>query len=151
MKTTNENNTATLIHLSSLSQYFFPLGSFIFPLLIWNTKKHESEFIDYNGKQVLNFQLSFFLYSLTLVMIAIPMIIFSVFNNIAFSSLINEQEFILNQFKYENNMGSIIFVILMLLIFIGLKVAEFFLIILASVKASKGEYYKYPLTISFIK
>jgi len=151
MKTTNENNTATFIHLSSLSQYFFPLGSFIFPLLIWNTKKHESEFIDYNGKQVLNFQLSFFLYSLILVMIAIPMIIFSVFNNITFSSLINEQEFILNQFKYENNMGSIIFVILMLLIFIGLKVAEFFLIILASVKASKGEYYKYPLTISFIK
>jgi uncharacterized Tic20 family protein len=151
MKTTNENNTATFIHLSSLSQYFFPLGSFIFPLLIWNTKKHESEFIDYNGKQVLNFQLSFFLYSLILVMIAIPMIIFSVFNNIAFSSMINEQEFILNQFKYENNMDSIIFVILMLLIFIGLKVAEFFLIILASVKASKGEYYKYPLTISFIK
>ena len=151
MKTTNENNTATFIHLSSLSQYFFPLGSFIFPLLIWNTKKHESEFIDYNGKQVLNFQLSFFLYSLILVMIAIPIIIFSVFNNIAFSSMINEQEFILNQFKYENNMGSIIFVILILLIFIGLKVAEFFLIILASVKASKGEYYKYPLTISFIK
>ena len=76
MKKTNENNTATFIHLSSLSQYFFPFGNFIFPLLIWSSKKNESEFIDYNGKQVLNFQLSFFIYSLVLGMIAIPIIIF---------------------------------------------------------------------------
>jgi uncharacterized Tic20 family protein len=30
-------------------------------------------------------------------------------------------------------------------------VAEFFLIIYASIKASNGEKYKYPLTIPFIK
>jgi uncharacterized Tic20 family protein len=151
MKTTNENNTATFIHLSSLSQYFFPFGNFIFPLLIWSSKRNESEFIDYNGKQVLNFQLSIFIYSLVLGMIAIPIVIFSVFNNIAFNSMINEEGFLLNQFQYGTNMTSIIIVILIILAFIGLKVAEFFLIILASVQASKGEYYKYPLTISFIK
>ena len=72
MTTSNEKNTATLLQLSLLSQYLIPFGNFIFPLLIWSSKKNESKFVDTHGKQALNFQLSMLLYSLIALIIAIP-------------------------------------------------------------------------------
>jgi len=151
METTNEKNLATFTHLSALSQYFIPFGNYIFPILIWSTNKDKSEFIDYNGKQVLNFQLSMLLYSLVLAMIAIPVLIVTVFNNVPLNAICNDHDFVLNHFSIENSTGFIIVALIAILLFVGLKVAEFFLIIFASVKASNGEKYQYPLTIPFIK
>lgn len=156
METTSNKNLATFTHLSTLSQYFIPFGNFIFPILIWSTNKDKSEFIDYNGKQVLNFQLSMFLYSLILAMIAIPIFIITFFSNISFNEIMHkghymDNHFMANHFSVENITGIVIVALIALFIFIGLKVAEFFLIIYASVKASNGEKYQYPLTIPFIK
>ena len=151
MGTTSENNMATFIHLSTLSQYFIPFGNYIFPILIWNSKKDDSEFIDYNGKQVLNFQLSILLYSLVLAMIAIPILIFTIFSTISFYSIKNEHDFILNHLNIESISGTVVVALIAILSFIGLKVGEFFLIIYAAVKTSNGEKYNYPLTINFIK
>jgi uncharacterized Tic20 family protein len=151
METTNEKNLATFTHLSTLSQYCIPFGNYIFPILIWSTNKDKSEFIDYHGKQVLNFQLSMLLYSLVLTMIAFPIFIITFFSNVSLNSIINEEKFIINNFSLENITGIVIIAIIAFIVFIGLKVAEFFLIIYASVKASNGEKYKYPLTIPFIK
>ncbi len=151
METTNEKNLATFTHLSSLSQYCIPFGNYIFPILIWSTKKDKSEFIDYHGKQVLNFQLSMFLYTLLLGLIAVPIILATIFSTIPLSAIINDENFIVNNFSAENISGIIIVAVVAVFIFIGLKVAEFFLIIYASLKTSNGEKYKYPLTIPFIK
>ncbi len=151
METTNEKNLATFTHLSTLSQYCIPFGNYIFPILIWSTNKDKSEFVDYHGKQVLNFQLSMLLYSLVLAMIAIPILIITFFNNIPLDTIIHEENLIENNFSIENITGIVIVAIIAILLFIGLKVAEFFLIIYASVKASNGEKYKYPLTIPFIR
>lgn len=151
MKTTNEKNLATFTHLSTLSQYCIPFGNYIFPILIWSTNKDKSEFVDFNGKQVLNFQLSILLYSLVLAAIAIPIFIITVFSNLPLNSIINEDHFMINHFSVENITGIVIVAFIAIFIFIGLKVAEFFLIIYASVKTSNGENYKYPLTIPFIK
>jgi uncharacterized Tic20 family protein len=38
-----------------------------------------------------------------------------------------------------------------LMLFAFIKIAEFFLVIYASVKAANGEYYQYPFCIPFIK
>ena len=81
MITTNDKNIATVLHLSTLTQYIIPFGNYIFPIVIWSSKKGESEFIDYNGKQVLNFQLSIFLYSVVLCLIAIPIFIYTIYNS----------------------------------------------------------------------
>ena len=54
MESTVNKNTATLMQLSALTQYFFPFGNFIFPTIIWSIKKNESQFVNYNGKQILN-------------------------------------------------------------------------------------------------
>nr|WP_315145744.1 DUF4870 domain-containing protein [uncultured Flavobacterium sp.] len=151
METTNNKNLATFTHLSTLSQYCLPFGNYIFPLLIWSTNKDKSEFIDYNGKQVLNFQLSIFLYSLVLAMIAIPIILITIFSNVPMETIINDGDFMRNHLSIENITGIVIVAIIAILLFVGLKVAEFFLIIYASVKTSNGEKYQYPLTIPFLK
>jgi uncharacterized Tic20 family protein len=78
MKTTTEKNSATFTHLSALTQYFIPFGNFIFPILFWTSKKDESEFVDYSGKQILNFQLSLLLYTIGLALIAIPVFILTI-------------------------------------------------------------------------
>ena len=65
-----------MTHLSSFAQYFFPLGNFIAPIIIWSAKKNDSEFVDFNGKQILNFQLSIFAYSLILIAISLPLMIY---------------------------------------------------------------------------
>lgn len=148
---TNEKNTATFTHLSSLSQYFIPFGNFIFPLLIWNSKKEDSEFIDYNGKQVLNFQLSIMVYSLIIAMIATPIIIVKVINEIPLNSVFKNEDLFFNSLKLENFSGALLFAIMAIFMLICIKVAEFLLIIYASLKTSNGEKYQYPLTIPFIK
>lgn len=151
METTNNKNLATFTHLSSLSQYCIPFGNYIFPILIWSSNKNKSEFIDFNGRQVLNFQLSMFLYSLVLAMIAIPILLLSIFSTIPANAIFNDEVFTPNHFSTENISGIAIIAIIALLLFVGLKVAEFFLIIYASTKASNGEKYEYPFTLPFIK
>ncbi|WPR71176.1 DUF4870 domain-containing protein [Flavobacterium sp. NG2] len=151
MKNTSENNIAALIHLSTLSQYCIPFGNYIFPILLWNAKKEESETIDFHGKQVLNFQLSWLLYSLILIMIAIPIFIFIVLNQVTWNAIVNNHEIILQNLSIDNNIFLITTGITALIILVTLKITEFFLIIYATIKASEGERYHYPLTISFIK
>jgi len=151
METTNNKNLAAFTHLSTLSQYCIPFGNYIFPILIWSTNKDKSEFIDFNGKQAINFQLSILLYSLLLAVIAIPIFIVTVFSSIPFNAVINDHDFMENHLSMENISGIVIVAIIAILMFIGLKVAEFFLIIYASLKAANGEQYNYPLTIPFIK
>lgn len=151
METTNNKNLATITHLSSLSQYCIPFGNYIFPIVIWSSNKDKSEFIDFNGKQVINFQMSMFLYSLVLAMIAIPIILITIFSNVPIDTIIDDRVFIRDHLSFENITGSAIAAIVAIILFVSLKVAEFFLIIYASVKASTGEKFQYPLTISFIK
>jgi len=151
MTTTNDKNTATFIHLSTLSQYIIPFGNYIIPIIIWSTKKNESQFIDANGKNVLNFQLSMFLYTMIALVVAIPVFIYSVFNNTTITNIHDGSDFIIDHLSAGNISGIVILAILIVLLFCFLKVIEFILIIYASAKASNGEAYRYPLTINFIK
>ena len=151
METTTDTNTATFTHLSALTQYFIPFGNFIFPIIFWTSKKDKSEFVDYHGKQVLNFQLSLLVYSLVLIVIAVPIFIVTILRNIPFETLTNHHEMAFSDFNFGDNIGLITVGLTAVLIFGLLKVAEFFLIIYASIQASNGEKYKYPLTIPFIK
>ena len=151
MESTTEKNIATFTHLSTLTQYFIPFGNYIFPIILWSTKKDESEFVDHNGKQVLNFQLSLLLYSLLLLVIAIPTLLISIFKDMPFNALMNNQDFEFSNFNFQANLGLLTIGIVCLSIFSLLKIAEFFLIIYAAIKTSNGETYNYPITIPFLK
>jgi len=151
METSNEKSSATLIHLTTLCQYIIPFSNFILPLLIWSNKKNDSKFIDHHGKQALNFQLSILLYTVVFLIIAVPTFILWLINIIDISK-VNEHEMFLNEIITNQNItGYAILGFIAILILFLVKLGEFFLIIYASAKTSNGEYYKYPLTIPFLK
>lgn len=150
MTTPSEKSTATVLQLSTLTQFFIPLGNYFFPILIWSIRKDKSEFVDYTGKQVLNFQLSMLLYSVILAAIAIPTLLYSVFSNLTFQEL-ETGSFELEQLTAGNLTGIVMVALTAIFLFCTLKVIEFFLTIYGAVKTSNGEPYKYPLSISFLK
>jgi len=51
-------NWAMLAHLSALIGLLIPLGSIVAPLVIWQIKKNEFAFVDDQGKEALNFQIT---------------------------------------------------------------------------------------------
>lgn len=151
MENSSEKNTATFTHLSTLSQYIIPFGNYIFPILIWTSYKDKSEFVNHHGKQTLNFQLSLLLYTLILALIAIPIFVTVFLQNIPMEAVFNDENFVIRNFNFDGNITLLSIGATAVLLFGLLKFVEFFLVIYASIKASNGELYKYPLTIPFIK
>ena len=152
METTANRNTAILMQISTFTQYFIPLGNYIFPTLIWSIKRNESKFVDYNGKQLINFQLSLLIYYLILLLIAVPVILYTIFNDTNLQlSIQSEGDWVIDQLTNTSITGIILVAVVSIGLIALLKIAEFFLIIYGAVKNSNGENYKYPLTINFIK
>ena len=131
MSTKNDNNTAFLLHLSAFFGYMVPFGAVVGPLVIWEINKNKSDFVNENGKESINFNLSYLLYTFLLGLSIIPFIIRTV----------------LSEFHHFDLFG-----IVMAASIIGLiGIVKFVLIIFAAIKANQGEVYHYPLTIKFIK
>lgn len=151
METKNEKTTAAITHLSTFSQYCIPFGNFIFPIIIWSSKKDKSEFIDYHGKQIINFQFSLMLYCIICLLVAIPTLMTAFFTDQNWNELIYNPDTFWESINFANNREFFIIGIISLMMILVLKFIEFFLIIIAAVNASNGEKYKYPLTINFIK
>jgi len=56
---------AVFCHLAALLGFIgFPFGSVVGPLIVWLVKKDEYLFVDEQGREALNFQLSMLVYSL---------------------------------------------------------------------------------------
>jgi uncharacterized Tic20 family protein len=131
MTNQNDNNNAFLLHLSAFFGYIFPFGAVVGPLVIWEMNKRKSEFIDKNGKEAINFNLSYLVYTLALGLSIIPFVFRTVMNDFHHLDLFG-----------IISVGSLIGV---------LAIIKFVLIIFAAIKANQGEVYHYPLTIKFIK
>ncbi|BDB52794.1 DUF4870 domain-containing protein [Flavobacterium ammonificans] len=151
MLTNTEKNWATVTHIGAFGQYLFPFGNFVIPIIIWSSKKNESEFIDNNGKQCINFQLSVILYSLILGAIFVPAFFITFLSHVTFNELIHDRNFIVQDLNFSDNIGLITTGAIAIFFLVCLKIAEFFLIIQAAVKTANGENYSYPLTIKFMK
>lgn len=55
---------AMFIHLSQFAGLLIPLLGWVLPLILWQTKKNTSEFIDTNGKIVMNWIISSLIYGI---------------------------------------------------------------------------------------
>jgi uncharacterized Tic20 family protein len=53
-----EKQWALFAHLSALAGFIIPFGSIIGPLIIWLIKKDTMPFVDDQGKEALNFQIT---------------------------------------------------------------------------------------------
>ncbi|MDT0678358.1 DUF4870 domain-containing protein [Autumnicola musiva] len=142
-----DKSLATLIHLSVFSKYLIPFGNFLFPLMLWLLKKQDP-FVDSHGKNAVNFQISIFLYTILLGVLGIAiLILFGV--SLSFDTL-----YVYNDHIRMDNFQEFIPLIVISGIFgtliLSLIILEIYAVISASLKASEGEFYKYPLCISFI-
>jgi hypothetical protein len=90
-----------------------PFANILGPLVMWLVKREEYPFVDDQGKQALNFQISFTIYGI-----------------VAFFSL---------------------FILIGFLLLPAVGITWIVLTIIAAVRAQKGEAYRYPLTIPFMK
>ena len=100
-------------------------------MVIWELNKKKSDFIDKNGKEAINFNLSYMLYTFILGISVVPFFVRSIINDFHHIDLFG-----------MISAGSLIGV---------LAIVKFILIITAAIKANQGEIYNYPLTIKFIK
>ncbi|GMN04699.1 DUF4870 domain-containing protein [Croceitalea sp. MTPC5] len=155
--TKHERNLSAIIHASTFSKYFIPFGNFIFPLILWTANKKEYEFVDYNGKQALNFQISMLLYSIVVGLISIPFFIgflpdildgnffgmhrLSDFNNLNIH--ISSDDFRLGRWLWPAGITGVLQA--------GLVIVNVVYTILATIRTNEGQTFKYPFTIKFIK
>lgn len=144
MSQETQNNNALFIHLSALSNLFIPLGNLIFPIVLWQAFKKEGAFVDHHGKEAVNFNLSFFIYSIVIIIVFIASLLGVIFNSFQMNELNNPDQV----FEILFSSGGILFSLFLLIL---LGIFKFILIILAAIKAGQGELYRYPLTIRFIK
>ncbi len=108
-----EKQWALFAHLSALAGVIVPFGNILGPLVIWLIKKDTLPFVNDQGKEALNFNIT--------ILIAIIISAFLIIIVIGF----------------------------LLLPLVGL--VWLILTIMATIKASNGEAYRYPFTLRLIK
>ena len=146
MQQNQQNTNAFLIHISAFMGFIFPFGHIIAPLIAWQTLKDRSSFLDEQGQEAVNFNISYTLYSFVLTAAFIPLAFNTFFNN--FDNFTNANNF---HFNFDFN-PSVLFgfvgvgILISILHLVGIA-----LVIIASLKAKKEENYTYPFTIKFIK
>lgn len=67
----NARNWGMFCHLAAFSGYFTGIGFFLGPLIVWLVKRNEYPFVDDQGKEAVNFQLTMHLIALIAGAIAI--------------------------------------------------------------------------------
>lgn len=119
---------------------YLPLLNILGPLITWQWKKTQNPWIDFQGKESVNFQLSLTVY--TLIVIIISLFLVATICGIALTTNLAS--------KHLEGFFNVLLTILTILISI-LMFMQLVLVNIAAIKAYKGQHYRYPLTIRFIK
>ena len=64
----DERTMAMVCHLAAFAGVVIPFGNIIGPLVVWLLKKDSSPYIDYHGKEALNFQIAATVYTLVAIL-----------------------------------------------------------------------------------
>lgn len=120
--TPDDRQWAMFAHLSALVAMWLGGLGFLGPLIIWLIKKDQSQFIDDQGKEALNFNLNVLLAAIVLGMITAP---------VAFMTI---------------GLGLII----MIPLFLVVGALAIVMPIVAAMKVNTGEAYRYPYIIRIV-
>ena len=141
-----EKTAAMWCHLASLSALIgIPMGHVVGPLVVWQMQKNNSAFVNEHGKESLNFQLSFLLYTFA-AFIALMLFVF-VFIGAGVASSANAS-------RPPGALLPLIFgggLIGPFLLILFVPLIDLVLTVIAAMKASAGEHYHYPFTIRFVR
>lgn len=140
-------------HLSALLWFLLaflglPIPLFtnlIGPLVIWASKKDEFELVDLHGRESLNFQISMTIYGIILLAVSfIVLLLYVILVQIVAVSNVNSDSGVFAiALGLLAGIGWIVFVGTFGLV-------QLILVLLAAVKASQGEFYRYPFTLRLI-
>ncbi len=120
---------AALCHVSAFAALIgVPFGHILGPLVVWLLKRADHPFVDDQGKEAVNFQISLTIYGLIAAALVVPAFVGGLVLPVAFSGL-----------------G------LLVLAVIALAVVAIVFVILATIRANEGVWYRYPLTIRFLR
>jgi uncharacterized Tic20 family protein len=111
--TSEVRNWAMLCHLVALLAMPLGFGHILGPLIVWLLKRETHPFIDDQGKESLNFQISMSIYTLVAALT--------------------------------------LCIVIGIVLLPAMLVLNVIFVIIASIKASSGEAYRYPLTIRLVK
>lgn len=111
-----------LAHASALIQ-FVGIPSFVGPLVVWLVRR-DDPVVEPHAREALNFQLSLLIYFVALTVVGVILIITII---------------------------GLLLIPFLIVAGIVLVVAEVVFAILASLAASRGEFYRYPMNLSLIK
>jgi uncharacterized Tic20 family protein len=130
-RASDEQTWATIIHLSGFAGLTgIPFANILAPLVLWLVKRQDSAFVDYHGKEALNFQISVMLYVIAAAIIA-AVIAISIFGILFLPAL------------------ALLPVAIMFVI--GLIIYWIVMMVIAAVRANSGQNPRYPLIIHFVK
>jgi len=79
---------AMLCHLSAFLGFVFPFGSVVGPLILWQMKKEVDPFIDDQGKEALNFQITVAIAWLVCIVLAFAVIGFFLMTALAIATVV---------------------------------------------------------------
>lgn len=124
-----------------------PFANILGPLVVWLWKKKEHPFIDDQGKESLNFQISLTIYGIAIgIIAAVVGIIVGIIAGSSVSSGANPDQAGGAAIVGFGLAAGIIAIALTLIALVGLA-----LVIFAAIKAKGGQSYRYPLAIRFLK
>jgi uncharacterized Tic20 family protein len=124
----DERTWLVACHLSALLGFFMPFGNIVGPLVVWLLRKNESPAIDREGKDSLNFQIS-----MTVYIVASYLLFFAGFFGFVVHAVLPFAGFFSG-----------------FLLAIGFGVFDLIQVIIAAIKTSNVETYRYPITIRFV-
>lgn len=130
--TRSERTSAMLCHLAAFIAYYGPFGGIIATGALWLAKRDDSAFVENQGKEALNFQLSVILYYFLIWVINLAIIYFRPCGNR-----------IMVPFLHVPLLGLPLFALLFIFAIVS--------VIVAALHANKGEKYHYKGIIRFIK
>lgn len=104
-----EEKWAMLCHLSSLSGYLIPFGNIIGPMIIYAIFKDRYPFVDDQGREVINFQISMTLYMigaaiLIFILIGLPLLFILMIINFIYTVIGARQAYQGNVYRYPLNL-----------------------------------------------
>ena len=133
ISTKDNNSFCALMHLSQFANYLLPPVGLLAPIVMWLTRRNESTAVDVNGKIILNWTISVFIYSIVIV------VGFLIFGATSILTIIN----------YDNPLPLIGTIGIFLIPLIIFGILDLVFVIVGAIKANNGEVWNYPLSIRF--
>ncbi len=131
LETESERQTGLFLHLSVLANMVFPFAGVVLPIVIWQTKKEQMPAITPHGKEVTNWVITSFIFSLLNISMLVAGVLLVISETaIVFGVLLAAINFFLA---------------------LGLTTVNIVYAIYGGIKANNGEHWEYPLNIKFLK